>query len=190
MSEEPMPGRTRRITWRRLDAPGEEDALLYPSKGTWHLSGRVSTSFGDRPVRIRYRIACSPAWGFRLGLLQMDEARTRRRLSARLDGDRGWTVSGRPRPDLEGCTDLDLSITPSTNTIPIRRLGLGVGESADVTAAWVRFPELTVEPLLQRYTRLGANRFRYEGLGSGFTADLETDDDGLVVAYPHLWARA
>ncbi len=101
-----------------------------------------------------------------------------------------WRVSRQPRPDLASCEDIDLSVTPSTNTLPIRRLALEPGDHMNVTAAWVRFPELTVEPLRQRYTRLAANRYRYESLDSGFTADLETDDDGLVVLYPNLWARA
>lgn len=88
------------------------------------------------------------------------------------------------------CTDIDLSVTPSTNTIPIRRLALDIGGSEEVIAAWVRFPELTVEPLRQLYTRLDAKRYRYESVRSGFAAELEVDDAGLVVTYPHLWQRA
>ncbi len=92
------------------------------------------------------------------------------------------------RDDLAGCIDVDLGITPSTNTLPIRRLNLQVGESADVTAAWVRFPELTVEPLAQRYTRLDERRYRYEST-TGFSAELEVDELGLVVRYGDIWER-
>jgi hypothetical protein len=92
-------------------------------------------------------------------------------------------------PDLKGCIDVDFSLTPSTNTLPIRRLHLAVGESRELTAAWVRFPELTVEPLAQRYTRLAERRYRYESIVSGFTAELEVDDLGLVVTYEGIWQR-
>jgi len=105
---------------------------------------------------------------------------------------REWSRDGvaqREQPDLADCVDVDLGISPSTNTLPIRRLNLAVGESRELTAAWVRFPELTVEPLAQRYTRLAERRYRYESIVSGFTAELEVDDLGLVINYEGIWRR-
>jgi hypothetical protein len=80
-------------------------------------------------------------------------------------------------------------VSPVTNTLPIRRLKLAVGEDALVTAAWVKFPELTVSPLRQRYARLAENLYRYDSLESGFTAELMVDADGLVVEYGSIWRR-
>jgi uncharacterized protein len=93
-------------------------------------------------------------------------------------------------PAVAGCLDVDLAFTPATNILPLRRLHLAVGESREMTAAWVRFPDLSVEPLAQRYTRLDERRVRYESRDGSFTAELEVDDLGLVVSYPPLWARA
>jgi hypothetical protein len=92
-------------------------------------------------------------------------------------------------PAVAGCLDLDLAFTPATNILPLRRLGLAVGESREMTAAWVRFPDLSVEPLAQRYTRLDERRVRYESRDGSFTAELEVDEIGLVVRYPPLWER-
>jgi hypothetical protein len=83
----------------------------------------------------------------------------------------------------------DLAFTPATNTLPIRRLGLAVGDSRDVTAAWVRYPELDLVPLPQSYTRLAATGYRYQSRDGAFTAELETDELGLVVRYPPGWSR-
>ena len=71
-----------------------------------------------------------------------------------------WRTSGQELPGLGGCTDIDLAITPATNTLPIRRLDLDIGSSELVVAAWVKFPELIVQPLSQRYTRLARDRYR------------------------------
>lgn len=63
-------------------------------------------------------------------------------------------------PAIQGCVDIDLGWTPSTNTLPIRRLQLGVGTSSGpITAAWVRFPELKLEPLPQEYRNLRRTTF-------------------------------
>ncbi len=176
------------MRWKRLDAPGEEEATLFPWKSTWHLRGSLRTVFAGSSASIRYAIGCR-GWTFSFAAISMRWRGTRRRLVAFRDLDGAWRVSRRLHPDLSRCEDIDLSVTPSTNTIPIRRLRLRIGERADVTAAWVRFPELTVSPLAQRYTRLGENLYRYENPASGFAAELETDDLGLVVRYPGLWER-
>ncbi len=85
--------------------------------------------------------------------------------------------------------DVDISVTPSTNTLPIRRLALAVGEGRDVTAAWVRLPQLIVEPLPQRYVRIADRQYRYESRGGAFTAALDIDELGLVTQYPPAWAQ-
>ena len=68
-------------------------------------------------------------------------------------------IDGRIRPDLDGCTDVDLGWSPITNVIPMRRLGVRVGDSVELLAAWVRFPELDVVANRQRYTRVTENRY-------------------------------
>jgi hypothetical protein len=129
-------------------------------------------------------VSCSRAWETRSASIGLSAGDATRELRLAAEGP---GVAG-----LAGCADVDVSLTPSTNTLPIRRLGLldlAVGESREVTAAWVRFPALSVEPLPQRYTRLAARRFRYESGGGAFRADLEVDDLGLVVSYPPFWRR-
>ncbi|PYO47835.1 MAG: hypothetical protein DMD72_09100, partial [Gemmatimonadetes bacterium] len=76
----------------------------------------------------------------------------------------------------------------STNLLPIRRLALKVGDRAVVQAAWVRFPEFTLELLEQTYTRLDDNTYRYESGNGAFRRDLKVDESGLVLDYPGLWS--
>jgi uncharacterized protein len=91
----------------------------------------------------------------------------------------------RQLPGLDNCLDVDLEWSPSTNTIPIRRLGLALGESRAVTAAWVRFPSLEVQRLEQSYERVDERRYRYRS--GRFTADLAVDEDGMVLQYGVSW---
>ncbi len=58
-----------------------------------------------------------------------------------IHADGVWTVGGRERPDLSGCQDLYFGWPPITNLIPIRGLDTAVGESFEILAAWLRFPE-------------------------------------------------
>ena len=56
--------------------------------------------------------------------------------------------------------------------------------------AWVDGTALTVRAQAQAYTRLDDRLYRFESLnGSGFTADLTVDEDGIVIDYPRLFRR-
>lgn len=58
-----------------------------------------------------------------------------------------------------------------------------------MNAVWIRFPDMSVLVLSQRYTRLAERMYRYESRGGEFTADLEVDDLGLVMRYGTFWER-
>ncbi|MGR0220093.1 putative glycolipid-binding domain-containing protein [Agromyces sp. ZXT2-6] len=87
--------------------------------------------------------------------------------------------------------DCDLGLCPLTNTMPIRRLGLldaDVAETA-LVMAWVEVPSLRVIRSDQAYASTtvgGRRRVRFRSLDSDFAAELEVDDDALVVDYPGI----
>ena len=61
---------------------------------------------------------------------------------------------GNPLAALEGAIDIDLSVSPFTNTLPVRRLQLAKGSSAEIRAVYVHFPDLAVLADPQKYTCL------------------------------------
>jgi uncharacterized protein len=113
------------------------------------------------------------------------------------DGCGNWrdVLGNRSLPGLNGCIDVDIGITPATNTLPIKRLNLQKQESQDITAAYVPLPDQIDGDFLpqraeQRYTCLTPKqRYRYEGLFRAFTAELEVDEAGLVLDYPETFRR-
>jgi hypothetical protein len=134
-----------------------------------------------------YRIECDSHW-------RVTRVAIRRAGGAALElhsnAQGNWTDgSGRPRIDLEGCIDIDISATPFTNTLPIRRLRLDPDERRVIRVVYIALPAMTAEPVEQAYTRLKERRYRYEGITSQYTAELHVDDDGLVIDYPELFRR-
>ncbi len=85
-------------------------------------------------------------------------------------------VDGRERNDLEAAREVDIAVSPLSNTLPIRRLELAIGESADITTAYVAVPELTVVADPQRYTRLARHDYLYESRDSDFRRVLTVDE--------------
>ena len=54
-------------------------------------------------------------------------------------------------------------------------------------AAWVRFPELTLEVLAQVYTRVGERTYLYESAHGAFRRELTVNESGFVLEYPDFW---
>jgi hypothetical protein len=137
----------------------------------------------------RYRILCDASWCVKsVEIAEIGSDRTTRLAS---DGAGSWT-EGRAAalPQLGGAIDIDISITPFTNTLPIRRLNLRAGEAKEVLVVYIRVPGLTITTDRQRYTCLEAGRrYRYESVDSDFTREIEVDSNGLVVTYPGLFRR-
>ncbi len=137
----------------------------------------------------RYRIACDTAWRVRtveIGLIGDD-----RQIELASDGAGHWRDgAATPLPQFDGAIDVDLSVTPFTNTLPIRRLGLPAGQAAEILVVYVDLPDLTLTTDRQRYTCLDpGRRYRYESSDSDFARDINVDDHGLVVTYPGLFKR-
>ena len=181
------------VMWAPWDGRGLEHLRLRIGEEGIEADGIVLGEEDGIAFRARYVIRCDPGWRTREVILDLLDGRDP--LHLRSDGKGNWSdVSGRSIPELEGCSDADLSATPFTNTLPIRRLDLGEGESSEIAAVYVDVPNMRVDASGQRYTCLERNAgglYRYEdqGLLRGFTADLAVDAHGLVLDYPGIFRR-
>lgn len=178
-----------RMRWRRLDVPGTEEAHVARVDGGWRLTGALTVEEDGVAARLRYAIDCDAGWRTRAALVEGEADGRPVRFALAADGAGAWWREGVPLPALAGALDVDLGFTPATNTLPIRRLALAVGETRAVRSAWLRFPELRLAPLEQTYTREGERRYRYRALvdGAPFAARLDTDTFGRVRRYEGLW---
>lgn len=175
------------ILWRRLDQPGHDSARLVAARGGWELSGVAVFADEGRACRLDYRIECDGAWRTRAARIEGWIGAQDVALALDVDAEQRWRLDGRECAEVAGCLDVDLQFTPATNLLPIRRLALANGASADVRAAWLRFPELVLAPLSQRYERLAGDRYRYESGGGRFVRELEVTPTGFVTLYPDFW---
>lgn len=186
----------RNVYWRPWNDPGLEHVHVIFAADGLRAIGLILRKLGDTHLRCRYELETDAAWRTRrLNFAIMKSGETAaNRLALESDGEGNWQVNGEPQPDLAGCLDVDIQITPFTNILPIRRLGLSAGASADIRVVYVPVPDLTPRPTEQRYTCLEplrdtGGRYRYEGLFRNFTADLTVDADALVTDYPETFRR-
>ena len=147
----PADGYTAR--WQTWDDDAIEVLTLRWENEGWTASGEVGRE------RIHYVIRLSPTWQVRQFLLfrDLDEPD----LWLATDGHARWgEMNGAHRPELDGCHDIDLACTPFTNTLPIRRLPLHPGDSAELAVISVDVETLAVAPTVKRYHHVDDRRWR------------------------------
>ena len=175
------------ILWRNLIWPGHESCQLSFQKDCWHLIGTAVFSHEQRPCRLDYQIVCDSTWKTMSGKVSGWLGNANIDLDVKVNSSQRWTLNGVEQAEVEGCIDLDLNFSPSTNLLPIRRLNLAIGQQAEVKEAWLRFPSFKLELLSQNYLRLDESRYRYESAGGKFVAELQVNSIGLVTNYPGIW---
>ncbi len=176
------------LLWRRIDQPGHEAVRSAHEDHSWRLTGTAVFADDGQPCRLDYSVACDAQWKTRGARVTGWVGDQLIEIEVSVDATGRWFVNGAERREVEGCIDLDLSFSPATNLLPIRRLGLAVGEQAHVLAAWLRFPGFALEPLDQVYRHTGARTYVCESAGGSFVAELQVNEDSLVTDYPGLWA--
>jgi uncharacterized protein len=174
--------------WQDWSGAGQEHLVLKEGPEALVVESVILADADGQAIALRYRITCDLTWRLiRAEVIRIGDAHPLEFVS---DGCGNWVDgSGTALSQLAGAIDIDISATPFTNTLPIRRLGLKLGESAEIRVVYVQVPDLAVSIDSQRYTRLGERRYRYDSIDTNFTREIAVDEYGLVTAYPGLFRR-
>ena len=190
---------TRERIWVLPDAYWRDRFALHELSDGWRLTGKIRNG---RPHRIVdsafegfYQVDLDREWRTRQVLLSIVRGHRSSEIILHADGEGHWTGSDdEDLPEIDGTIDVDLFLTPATNTLPIRRIRPAIGEAVQVTAALVSLGDddrLRVGRLDQTYERVAPDRYRYsshdEMRRPVFTSDLMVDELGVVVSYGEHW---
>ena len=171
--------------WRFVDVlDGFEVVYAQPGR----LRGHTSAVENGEAYAVRYEITLDDRWRTREARVASDTVAGQRETVLISDAEGRWTVDGKPAPQLDGLIDVDLEASACTNTLPIHRLSLPLGEVTEAPAAYVRAIDLTVTRLDQTYRKLDDGRYDYTS-DTDFRAVLEYDAAGLIVDYPGVAVR-
>ena len=174
--------------WRWVQGTGLERFEFLRAADEWIFCGTILT-LADKIAEAKYEIFCDRSFRTKRANVSVRNTTGERTLQIAAESGR-WYENGRENKTIVGAIDIDLGWSPSTNTLPIKRLKLEIGQtSGEFIAASVHFPELTLQPLPQEYVRLTDRQYRYSIRSGAFVANLSVEDDDLVLEYEGFWQR-
>jgi hypothetical protein len=179
------------LAWRWIWHPdlgeGAEEFRFRVVPSGYEARGAITATLDGAPLNASYLVETDATWIARRVRVDVRGGGTLEILS---DGAGHWRhADGSVLPDLDGCIDPDIAMTPLTNTVAIRRLRSNVGETAEIKVAYILVPELTLRVRPERYTRLADRLWRFDGLDTGFTGNITVDEQGFVIEFQGLVRR-
>jgi hypothetical protein len=182
----PFPLDGHEVRWQTWEGDAEETLDVRWENEGWTASGVVGRE------RVQYVVRLSATFQMRQFLLfrDLDEPD----LWLATDGSARWgEMNGAHRVELDGCYDVALSCTPFTTTLPIRRLPLHVGDTAELAVALIDVETLDVRPVRRRYTRMSERTWVVTDLesaaGRAAPVTVDVDEHGLVIDEPGRFRR-
>ena len=154
------------VRWRSLLVEGLEHCVIRTSDTTVTIEGGLVSGPIAAPYGLRYRLVLDADWGGTRSIHVTAVGGAT--LALRHDGYGQWSdASGQARGDLAGARDVDLPLTPLTLVLPVRRLGLKAGKTAEVEVVAIDGVALTATKAKRRLTRIETGRLSVEALPDG-----------------------
>jgi len=166
-----------------------ENCLVTISQDHVYVTSTVVGYHDGKPYQVNYRISANTRWEIRSFHITHRSGSKERDLDFFSVTPGIWTANGEPQPLLNGCLDIDISLTPFTNTLPVKRLPWHNGKTQIVDVIYFDLLDFNIKRAQQQYKQMSKNQFHYANLPNDFEALITVDDDGFVADYPQLFER-
>ena len=153
------------------------------------INSTIVGIYANTLYKIEYRIRTNHHWETTSFEIKSQLYNTIEIIDIRKEGKESWYVNGQADQKFNGCIDIDISLTPFTNTLPINRLKLLEKEEEQIKVLYVDVLGRKMMPVQQKYTKLSQTDYKYENVPNVFESVIVVDDLGLVVKYPGLFKR-
>jgi uncharacterized protein len=177
------------ILWTGREYYSLENCVVQRTASGVEINSSIIGMYNHQLYKVEYIIKTNENWETKFCEIKTQAFNKREIFILHKDSNVNWKLNGNTAAHLKGCIDVDIPITPFTNTLPINRLKLNIGESKQIKVVYLDILNNEIKSVHQRYTRLSETKYRYENVPNDFEAEIIVDEAGLVVDYPGLFVR-
>jgi hypothetical protein len=177
------------LLWTGREYYSLENCLVTSTETGSEIRSTIIGLYEEKIYQVDYRIQTNQKW--ETVYLEIHCQHNNQAQVIRLEGDGkgNWKENGQKADQFDGCIDVDIPLTPFTNTLPIRRLKLRQNQTREIRVIYCDLLEQQLKPVRQKYTCLSNIDYQYENVPNDFEATIQVDEAGLVVDYPSLFIR-
>ena len=177
------------ILWTGIAYQSLENCVLTHSDESIEVNSVIVGAHDEKIYRVDYSIKTNRKWECIFFEVTTQLSDKNEAIKYDSDGKGNWTKNGVPLNEFKGCIDIDISLTPFTNSLPINRLQWELNKPQQIRVLFLDILSQEILAVQQRYTKLSKTEYKFENVPNDFEAIITVDESGMVVNYPHLFVR-
>jgi uncharacterized protein len=177
------------LLWTGLEYHSLENCLVTTNDGGSEINSTIVGKYHEVVYHVEYKIKVNANWETLFVEVHSRHSDRFEKIVIESDESGNWKLNEKEAVQFTGCVDVDIPLTPFTNTLPVNRLNLAPGAERQIKVIYLDILQSQMAPVIQKYTRLSETQYRYENVPNDFEAVVTVNEDGFVVDYPSLFVR-
>jgi uncharacterized protein len=176
------------IIWKGIVYNSLEYFKLFRQEEIFVAKSKIIGAYENKIYSVEYSLGIDNGWK----IFSFDIECEINNIKGKFNGERKddiWKINETINPIYTDFDFVDISLTPFTNTLPIRNLNLTGGQEKEIDVIYVNVLDNYIKPVKQKYRKNLDKTYRYENVPNDFEAEISVDELGLVITYPSLFER-
>ena len=135
------------LLWTGREYFSLENCLISMTDIGSEITSTIIGYYEEKIYRVEYQITTNQNW--ETVLFEINSRHSNQTQSIRFEGDGkgNWKSNGEKAEQFTGCIDIDIPLTPFTNTLPIRRLRLRQQQTQEINVIYCDLLKQQIKPV-------------------------------------------
>lgn len=179
----------KNILWQGVEYHSLEHCIIVETEEGYKVDSTIIGHYEGLIYKTTYKIRIGADWTTRSFELSSLHGNKRWSLMGARRPSGSWAINSELLNSYENCYDIDISLTPFTNTLPINRLQLSPQQTQQVNVLHIDVLSNSHKRAVQQYSCRKPMEYKFENVPNDFEAVLTVDEYGFVEKYPQLFDR-
>ncbi|WP_335872761.1 putative glycolipid-binding domain-containing protein [Bacillus sp. 2205SS5-2] len=180
----------KKVFWEHKEQSGSEYLRISENDTNIIAEGLVLFTYKRDAYKFSYEVIMDINWHTKRVEIINLELNEKLQLDSNCKGK--WFLENSELLEMGGVIDIDISVTPFSNTLPINRFKWELGQERNFNMLYIDVPTLEFMKLQQQYKFIGSSdngirKFQYKC--RDFETVVTVDQDGLIIEYPDVFIR-
>jgi hypothetical protein len=176
------------ILWSGIEYKSLENCIIDSDKSGVKINSTIIGFYHSKIYQVEYVIKVNERWETYYCFVKSQIDKEIKIAELKKDKNK-WLVNGEYADRFDECMEVDIPLTPFTNSLPVNRLQLVDGQEKNIDVIYIDLLEDSIKKVKQKYRRISAEVYHYENVPNDFEAEITVDEAGFVIDYPQLFTR-
>lgn len=176
------------ILWSGIEYYSLENCIINAGAKGIAVYSTLIGFYQDKIYQVEYQLQLDACWNISSCRIHSQDGNKYETIDL-VKKEIGWFLNGTHHPEFDACLDVDIPLTPLTNSLPINRLQWAPNQEQVIEVIYIDVLEGKIKPVKQKYKNISKGFYHYENIPNDFEAVIQVDEAGFVIDYPKLFSR-